>query len=67
LSGRELSSEDRPILPGRKDLRPEITSELLEGDYADGRRMVYLRGANEVTAKLPELMRVLRALAERSK
>ncbi|KQP54069.1 DUF1801 domain-containing protein [Agreia sp. Leaf283] len=45
---------------------PSIDSELLEGDYADGRRMVYLRGADDVTAKLPELMGVLNQLVRRS-
>lgn len=45
---------------------PSIDSELLEGDYADGRRMVYLRGADDVTAKLPELTRVLNELVRRS-
>lgn len=45
---------------------PEITSELLEGDYSDGRRMIYLRGADDVATKLPELTRVLRALSDRS-
>jgi len=46
---------------------PSISSELLEGDYADGRRMVYLRGADDVTAKLPELTRVLNELVQRSR
>ena len=46
---------------------PSIASELLEGDYADGRRMVYLRGADDVTAKLPELTRVLNELVQRSR
>ncbi|SMQ75032.1 DUF1801 domain-containing protein [Agreia sp. VKM Ac-1783] len=45
---------------------PEITSELLEGEYADGRRMIYLRDSREVEAKLPEFTRVLSALVARS-
>jgi hypothetical protein len=45
---------------------PSIASELLEGDYSDGRRMVYLRGTEDVTAKLPELTRVLKELVRRS-
>jgi len=46
---------------------PSIASDLLEGDYADGRRMVYLRGADDVTAKLPELTRILHELVRRSR
>lgn len=45
---------------------PSVESELLEGDYADGRRMIYLRGADDVAAKLPELLRVLQQLVARS-
>ncbi|SKB03293.1 protein of unknown function (DU1801) [Agreia bicolorata] len=45
---------------------PEITSEILEGEYADGRRMIYLRDAGEVEAKLAEFTRVLNALVARS-
>jgi len=43
---------------------PEVSSELLEGDYADGRRMIYLRGEADVAEKLPELERVVRELVE---
>lgn len=46
---------------------PEVSSEMLEGDYADGRRMIYLRGADDLEQRSSELERVLRALIERSR
>jgi hypothetical protein len=61
-----LRPDDHLHLVVHHPAAPEIASELLEGDYPDGRRMIYLRGADDVAAKLPELTRVLRALAERS-
>lgn len=45
---------------------PEIASDILEGDYADGRRMIYLRGPADLSAKLSEFTRVLRALAAKT-
>lgn len=45
---------------------PDVASPLLEGDYADGRRMIYLRGADDLAEKLPELLRVLRELIART-
>ena len=57
---------DRVMLIFHNAVTPRVTSALLEGDYADGRRMVYLRGADDVTAKLPELMGVLNQLVRRS-
>ncbi len=46
---------------------PEVESELLEGDYADGRRMIYLRGTADVAAKRTELARVVRCMVELSR
>lgn len=61
-----LRPDDHLHLVVHHPAAPQVSSELLEGDYADGRRMVYLRSADEVTAKLPELTRVLRELVARS-
>jgi hypothetical protein len=61
-----LRPDDHLHLVVHHPAAPEVSSELLEGDYADGRRMVYLRSADEVTAKLPELTRVLKELVGRS-
>lgn len=45
---------------------PEVTSDLLEGDYADGRRMIHLRGPDAVTRNHTEFTRVLRELVART-
>ena len=41
---------------------PEIQSELLEGNYPDGRRMTYFYDMKDVKAKKSELERVIKAL-----
>lgn len=46
---------------------PDVESEILEGDYPDGRRMIFVRSADELAEKLPELTRVLHALVARSR
>lgn len=45
---------------------PEVMSPLLEGDYADGRRMIYLRSEDDLATHRGELERVLRELVERT-
>jgi hypothetical protein len=62
-----LRPDDHLHLVFHHPAAPLISSELLEGDYADGRRMAYLRSADDVTAKLPELTRVLHELVQRSR
>ena len=61
-----LRPDDHLRLVVHHPAAPEISSVILEGDYADGRRMIFVRSARDLEAKLPELTRVLRALIERS-
>ncbi|WP_213814863.1 DUF1801 domain-containing protein [Glaciihabitans sp. dw_435] len=46
---------------------PSVASELLEGDYKDGRRMIFLRGHDDVQARRDELERVIRELVRRTR
>lgn len=46
---------------------PEITSELLEGNYPDGRRMAYFYDMKDVKAKQAELERVVKELIKLDK
>jgi len=46
---------------------PTIASDLLEGDYADGRRMIYLRGSADLIVRRPELESVLLQLATKTR
>ncbi len=44
---------------------PEVKSELLEGNYPDGRRMTYFHGMEDVKAKRAELERIVKELIKR--
>ena len=46
---------------------PTVDSPMLEGDYPDGRRMIYLRGRGELVSGEPELRRVLLELIHRTR
>lgn len=46
---------------------PKVKSELLEGDYPDGRRMAYFADMKDAVAKKPELVRIIKELVKLDK
>jgi hypothetical protein len=54
-----LRDKSRIHLVFHNPLTPQVKSDLLEGDYPDGRRMAYFADLAEVEAKKPELQRVV--------
>lgn len=57
-----LADKKKLRLVFHNPLTPRIKSEILEGDYADGRRLANIGSASELEAKKPELERVIREL-----
>lgn len=57
-----LRDQKRIHLVFHNPLTPQVESDLLEGDYPDGRRMAYFADLSEVEAKKDELARVVQEL-----
>jgi len=53
---------DRVMLIFHNAVTPRVTSPLLEGDYADGRRMAYFASVDDVRARRAELDDVIAQL-----
>jgi len=53
---------DRVMLIFHNAVTPQVESPLLEGDYADGRRMAYFTSVDEVRARRAELDEVITQL-----
>lgn len=53
---------DRVMLIFHNAVTPQVESALLEGDYADGRRMAYFAGLEDVRARRAELEDVIAQL-----
>jgi hypothetical protein len=54
-----LRDKSRIHLVFHNPLTPQVESDLLEGDYPDGRRMAYFADLDEVWSKKAELERVV--------
>jgi hypothetical protein len=62
LATFNLRDKSRIHLVFHNPMTPKVKSDLLEGDYPDGRRMAYFADLVEVKAKKFELQRVIKEL-----
>jgi hypothetical protein len=59
-----LRSKDRIRLVFHNELTPNVNCELFEGDYADGRRLVYIAGADAVNVSKARLQQAIQDLIQ---